>query len=300
VATELPVPLIFNPIAGRGRAAGRAASVSALLASSGVANTALPSKTRGDIETLVKRAIADGHRRLIVAGGDGSVHEAVNGIMTTDRTVELGVISIGSGNDFAKACSIPLHWEHAAALLADRMSSGAPAINIDIGRCNQRYFANSAGIGFDARVSAVAERIRLPIGDLVYLVGLGKALLQGVATPEMRVRFGTQEFTGAATVVNFANGPWVGGLFNIAPAAHNDDGQLDLIYAGALRAARVLTLVPKIIKGTHLEDEEVHRFPVKSATVETPAPVLWHLDGEVQTAAARFDIDLQPGALRLL
>lgn len=300
MTTELPVPLIYNPAAGRGRAARRAASVSALLDTSGVANTALPSKARGDIEELVKRAIDDGHRRLIVAGGDGSVHEAVNGIMACDRTVELGVIPIGSGNDFAKACVIPLFWEHATALLADRMTSRAPAINIDIGRCNGRYFANSTGIGFDARVSAVAEKIRLPIGDLVYLLGLGKALIDGVATPEMRIVFGKEELVGAVTVVNFANGPWVGGLFNIAPGARNDDGQLDLIYAGALTKMRVLSLVPRIVKGTHMAQREVRRFSIKSATVETPTPVLSHLDGEVQDAATLFNIDLLPGALRLL
>jgi YegS/Rv2252/BmrU family lipid kinase len=300
VAEDPPVPLFCNPTAGRGRAGRRTRAISELLAASGIETSIVTSRKRGDIEAGVADAIRDGHRRVLVAGGDGSIHEAVNGIMSTGEIVELGVIPVGTGNDFAKACSIPQHWEHAAALLADRMAGRAPAIPVDVGLCNGRHFANGLGIGFDARVTAIAESIRLPMGDLVYLVALLRALVEGIVTPTLRIRFGDIEIEGAVTLASFSNGPWAGGMFHIAPEAHNDDGLLDLIYAEPVGRARVLGLLPKLLRGTHTTEIEIHQFPIRKSVVVAEAPVIWHLDGEIQEPTANFEIELLAGALRLL
>jgi diacylglycerol kinase (ATP) len=274
--------------------------VARLLADNGVATELYESRSKGGVEQLVAEAIRAGHHRVLVAGGDGSIHEAVNGIMRTAGDTALGIIPVGTGNDFAKACSVPLHFEHATALLADRMNGNAPPLAIDVGRCNDRYFINGAGIGFDARVSAIAERLRWPIGDFVYLVALLKALRDGVSTPELSVRFGDNELTGAVTLVNFANGPWVGGMFHIAPEAENGDGLLDLIYAEPVGILRILGLLPNIMRGHHMNEVEVHHFRLRSATIESAEPVLAQLDGEILAPATRFAIELLPGALRLL
>lgn len=300
MANSEPVPLIVNPAAGRGGARRRAGIVSRLLADNGVMTDLRESREQGGVEQLTHEAIRSGHRRILVAGGDGSIHEAVNGFMRTPSDAALGIIPVGTGNDFAKACSVPTHFEHATALLADRLNGNAPPLFIDVGRCNNRYFVNGAGIGFDARVTAVAERLRWPVGDLVYLVALLKSLGDGVSTPALSVRFGNDELTGSVTLVNFANGPWEGGLFHIAPGADNGDGQLDMIYAEPVGVWRILRLLPKIMAGRHMDEVEVHHFRLRSATIEAEAPVLAQLDGEVQEPATRFAIELLPGALRLL
>lgn len=300
MTANIPVPLICNPAAGRGRARRLSGAVARLLAENGVRADEILSLGKGDIETRVGELIRLGHRQILIAGGDGSIHEAVNGILRTDPQVGLGVIPIGTGNDFAKACSIPLHFEHATALLADRMTGDATPINIDVGRCNDRFFTNGAGIGFDARVSAIAETIRLPLGDLVYLVALVRALRQGIATPDLTIAFAEETLSGPVTLANFANGPWVGGLFNIAPEARNDDGFLDLVYAEPVGAARVLALLPKILRGRHMQEVEMHSFQVRSAVIEAAEPVISQLDGENQPPASHFEIEILPGALRLL
>ena len=300
MVTKEPVPLLYNPVAGRGRAAKRIAGVSALLSENGVANTPVPSRAPGDLTELAASSIEDGHRRLIVAGGDGSIHEVINGVMQVSDVVELGVIPIGTGNDFAKASSIPLHWEHATALLADRMSSDAPAITIDLGRCNDLYFANGCGIGFDAQVADIAEGIRWRIGDLVYLAALMKLLYKGIATPDIEVRFGGHVLSGSVTLVSLCNGPWVGGSFHIAPGAYNNDGLLDIVYAEPVTRRRILGLLPKLLKGTHVDASEVKLFATRSCEVTSQEPVIWQLDGEVQKPRTDFDIEVLPGALRLL
>ena len=295
-----PVPLLYNPIAGRGRAAKRITGVSTLLAENGVPNIPLASRAPGDLSALAASSIDDGHRQIIVAGGDGSIHEVINGMMESGESVELGVIPIGTGNDFAKASSIPLHWEHATSLLADRMASDAPAITIDLGRCNDRYFANGCGIGFDAQVADIAEGIRWRIGDLVYLAALLKLLHKGIATPEMSVSFGKHDLKGSVTLVSVCNGPWVGGSFHIAPGAFNNDGLLNIVYADPVSRRRVLALLPKLLKGTHIEEPEVRTFATRSCVVTAGEPVTWQLDGEVQTPRTDFEIEVLPGALRLL
>jgi diacylglycerol kinase (ATP) len=294
------IPLFFNPTAGRGRGGRAATSISAALDGQGIAHTLVASRHPGDMEELIVTAIGEGHRKLLVAGGDGSVHEAVNGILGTDQEVEFGVIPVGTGNDFAKACSIPLHLNDAVSLLADRINSGAPSRQIDAGRFNDRYFANGAGIGFDAKVSQIASRIQLPIGDLVYLLAVFRCMWSGIATPEVSLTFGDKQFEGTLTLASFSNGPWVGGMFHMAPQAANDDALLDLVYAEAVTSWRLLGLIPKIIKGTHLNEPEVKSSTVSTCEVIAAAPVPSQLDGENQALQTHFKIEVLAGALHLL
>ena len=300
MTTSTPIPLFINPTAGRGRAGRRLAAIGRLLAESGVAVECIASSARGDIERRIAEAADAGHRRIIVAGGDGTIHEAVNGIMQSDVRIEFGVIPTGTGNDFAKACGIPLDWEQATQLLADRIASGTLARRIDIGRINDRYFANGAGIGFDAKVTRIARAYRVPIGDLVYLLAILRSMVDGIATPHMRITADQTFWDGPVTLANIANGPWIGGMFHIAPGAHNDDGSFDLLIAAPVSRARILSLLPKLISGTHLGEKEIVHKPVTRLVVECSEPIASHLDGEVQPLQERFEIELLAGALDLL
>jgi diacylglycerol kinase (ATP) len=126
------IPLFINPAAGRGRAGRKLGAIRTLFDAQGIAHSVIQSNAPGDLEQRVYDAACAGTTKLIVAGGDGSIHEAVNGIMRSRKTVALGVIPIGTGNDFAKASGIPLHWEDAVMLLAGRLLAGAttrPAIS---------------------------------------------------------------------------------------------------------------------------------------------------------------------------
>ncbi|MFQ5983264.1 MAG: diacylglycerol/lipid kinase family protein, partial [Woeseiaceae bacterium] len=170
----------------------------------------------------------------------------------------------------------------------------------DAGRMNDRYFANGAGIGFDAKVTRIAREIRLPIGDVVYLVAVFKGMIGGVTTPPVTMQYSDRTYEGPVTLVNVSNGAWIGGMFHIAPMARNDDGRLDLVFAEPVSRLRIMALLPKLMQGTHIDEPEVRHSPVSRCRVNAAAPVPSHLDGEVQPLQTHFEIELLQGALRLL
>ena len=298
--TDSPVQLYVNPTAGRGRAGKRLPRIETLLEAAGVAFETHISDDVGHLEQQVRAGVDGGADRIVVAGGDGSIHEAVNGIMAAAGTARLGVIPTGTGNDFAKASNIPLDWEHATRLLGGRIAAGATWRRIDVGRMNERYFANGVGIGFDARVTRVARSYRWPIGDLVYLLALFRCIVAGVVTPAMTISSEELTRSGPTTLVSVSNGAWVGGMFWIAPMADNTDGKLDLLVADPVSRLRTIGLLPKILAGKHIGEKEVSHVAVRRVRVEATEPVLSHLDGEVMPLLTRFDIELLPGALDLL
>ncbi|MBT8081843.1 MAG: diacylglycerol kinase family lipid kinase [Gammaproteobacteria bacterium] len=294
------VQLFLNPTAGRGRAGTRKARIYELLTASGAPVEVMESRDVGDLESQVLAAATAGAQTIVVAGGDGSVHEAANGIMRAGGEAALGVVPSGTGNDFAKASDIPLDWERATRQLATRIRAQEQSRIVDIGRMNGRYFANGAGIGFDARVTQIARSYRVPIGDLVYLLAIFRGMLEGIATPHMRLTSDAGTRDGPVTLANIANGPWVGGMFHIAPMADNTDGAFDLVIAAPVSRLRILSLIPKLLSGKHVGEKEVSCERVTRVVVESDEAIPSHLDGEVQPFQRRFDIDLLPGALRLL
>ena len=297
---DQPVNLFLNPTAGRGRAGRRARRISELLARGSEHFEMRSSTAVGDLEEQVFRSVEQGTQRIVVAGGDGSVHEAVNGIMRAGGTAALGVVPTGTGNDFAKAAGIPLDWQHAATLLAERIAANERPRLIDLGRMNGRYFANGAGVGLDAKVTRIARSYRLPIGDLVYLFAIFRTMLDGIASPHMRITTASGAREGPITLANVANGDWIGGMFNIAPDARHDDGTFDLVIVDPVSWTRVLRLLPKLMAGTHIGEEEISHERVTEVLIEADEPVECHLDGELLPPLQRFEISLLPGALQVL
>lgn len=298
--TTRSIALIVNPAAGRGRAGRRLPRIRELIEASGIETMLYESRGVGDLEAQVQELVRDGTRHLIVAGGDGSVHEAVNGIMAGGGSAALGVVPTGTGNDFAKAAQIPLDWEAAAILLARRIADDASPRPIDVGRMNERYFANGAGIGLDAKVTQIARSYNWPIGDLVYLIAIFRAMVDGIATPEIEIRADEFEWNGPLTLASVSNGPWIGGMFHIAPMAINDDGLLELMIAGPVTRRRIMRLLPLLMRGTHMAEREITHASVRRLQVRASAPVPSHLDGEIQPMQTAFEIEVLPGALVLL
>ena len=294
------IHLFLNPTAGRGRAGRRQPRILELLQKSGVQLDYHASRSVGDLEAQVMRHVDAGATRIVVAGGDGSVHEAVNGIMRSAKNAALGVIPTGTGNDFAKACNIPLNWEHATQLLGDRISARAAPRKIDVGRFNDRFYANGAGIGFDAKVNRIAQSIRLPIGDLVYLLAIFRTLIGGVASPRFRITAEDYTWDGPLTLAAICNGPWVGGMFHIAPMADNADNLMDLLIVKPVTRRRILMLLPKLMSGEHMQEDEILHQPVTNLSIKAEQPIPSHLDGELQPLQTDFRVSVLPSALDLL
>ena len=294
------VSLFLNPVAGRGRARKRLPEIEHAFRAAGIDVDLHLSRAVGDLETRVTEQVRAGIINIVVAGGDGSVHEAVNGIMNAGATARLGIVPVGTGNDFAKACAIPLDWELAVDALVARLENTQPLRVIDVGRMNGRYFANGVGIGFDAKVTQLARSYRWPIGDMVYLLAIFRCMLDGIATPELKIVAGDLSWKGPATLAAITNGPWVGGMFHIAPMAANDDGFLDLLIADPVSRLRICALLPKLMRGEHVDQAEITHATVTSLSLDASAPVPSHLDGEVQALTTRFEIELLPKALEII
>ena len=294
------IHLFLNPTAGRGRAGRRQPRILELLEQGGIDVEYHASQSLGNLESQVLQHVNRGAKRIVVAGGDGSVHEAVNGIMSSVNNAALGVIPTGTGNDFAKACDIPLNWEHATKLLADRLTAAETPRKIDVGQFNDRYFANSAGVGFDAKVTRVARSIRLPLGDLVYLLAIFRTLLDSIATPKLRITSSDYSWEGPLTLAAICNGPWVGGMFHIAPMARNSDGNMELLIVKPVTRRRIMSLLPKLMDGEHMQETEIIHRPITALRIKAEQPIPSHLDGEVQPLQTDFELAVLPDALDLL
>jgi diacylglycerol kinase (ATP) len=294
------VSLFINPTAGRGRAGRRMDRICEIFDLAGVTFDLYQSKAVGDLESQVGSLVSAGARRIVVAGGDGTVHEAVNGIMRAGGDAQLGLIPTGTGNDFAKACWIPLDWELSAHQLADRLLTNSGGRRVDVGRMNDRFFANGAGIGFDAKVTRLARAYRWPIGDLVYLFSIFRCMVDGIETPQVTISASDVDWSGPATLVNVSNGAWIGGMFHIVPQALNNDGQLEMIIVDPVTRLRITSLIPKLVRGTHMQESEITHASVRDLTIEASEIMPSHLDGEVGEPGTKFDIDILTDALELL
>lgn len=298
--TDTCLPLFLNPAAGRGRGRKNASAIQNLLTQQGVQTTLIQSNAIGEMEEQILAHASSRSTPILVAGGDGSVNEAINGILRARSDIPFGLIPIGTGNDFAKSCQIPMKWDTAAMQLAKRINTAVAPKRIDAGRVNKKFFANAVGIGFDAKINRIASEYRWPIGDLVYLVAVFRGIWDGVITAPVKMTDGSNIYSGPMTLVSVSNGPWVGGMFYIAPEAKTDDGKLDLIFAAPMTRLRVLKLLPKIIQGTHVADPDITCKKIESLELIAERPLPCHVDGEIQPLQTEFRIEIHRNALSVI
>ncbi|MGH7733006.1 MAG: diacylglycerol/lipid kinase family protein, partial [Gemmatimonadales bacterium] len=226
-----------------------------------------------------------GIERLLVLGGDGTVHEAANGILGS-RAPELpliGVIPCGTGNDFAKLAGT-MHCGPDEAIR--RLANGTLA-RFDVGEAWGEFFVNSAGIGLDADVAHALGTVKRLRGTAAYAVALLRAL-RTFRPRRLDVTVGDETWSDRWTAVVLGNGPVEGGSFRLTPHARPDDGELDLCAVTELPMARLLALIPTLFWGGHGRYREVRLRRVTTVTVRSPdEPLRLHLDGELRSTGAQ-------------
>ena len=267
--------LVVNPIAGNGLAQRTHERVRALLESRGIEYRSFVTQAPGDAEALCRNLARDGAEAVAVLGGDGTLNEVVNGLALSDVTCLL--VPCGTGNDFAKAMRLPK--EPLAALEAQL--SAAPG-RIDLGRMNDRVFANVSGIGFDVEVLRQTVRFkRLGRGILPYLCGVIAALFR-FSPLRARVAFdGGPETDMRLTILSIGNGQYIGGGMKAVPDAVIDDGLLDAIAVEGIDSRlKIATLLPRFISGTHARLPLAHATRCKALTIHCPGMTV-NLDGEL-------------------
>jgi YegS/Rv2252/BmrU family lipid kinase len=288
--------VILNPVAGRGRARREWPRLAERLRAAGIAFDLAHTDAPGAGLGLAERAARE-YDAVIAAGGDGTVHEVVNGLLRAGGGAALGVLPLGSGDDFAKM--LP------PGDPVERIVSGAPKA-LDAGRIRaggaERYFANGMDIGFGAHASRNVRRVpRFMTGLGAYLGALALTL---VRYPKLEVRLqldGGEVVTQSTAMTAVMNGRAFGGSFHVCPDACADDGELDLLIADGVGRLEILRLVPRIMRGAHRGHPRLRLARARSVLIESEAPLLVEADGEIVFEdARRLEIAVLPGALRVL
>lgn len=288
--------LIYNPLAGRGRAPAAIAQVTAALAASGAEFETIVTQAPGHA-TDIAAASAPG-TTLVAVGGDGTVHEVVAGMWRAglaERT--LGVIPVGSGDDFAHANGIDRRDIGSAVT---RVLKGTE-VKVDLPVVNGTPYVNSLGVGFDAEVGARFARAPRFLKGLAGYLYATFASLSRLDTCNVEVEAdGRVVYDGTALLVATQNGPRTGGSFLFAPDAVVDDGWLDVVIAGDFNVGSTMALLPRVMKGTHIGHPKVTLLRCQELRQRWERPRHAHMEGEPLPLGTEFHVKLMPAALNVL
>jgi diacylglycerol kinase (ATP) len=282
--------LLYNPSSAGGRWAGR---LERLAREHGL--EVCPSRSAEELTEQALLAAERGHERLLVAGGDGTVHHAIRGLAGTDCA--LAILPTGTGNDLARALGL----ERDLARAVSRALSGRPR-RIDLGRIDGRPYAGVAGLGLDGEVNRfLARRASGPRRAWLYAYATLRTLLS-FEPPGVRLEAHGQRYEGPVLLVALANSPLFGGGMRIAPRARMDDGWLDLVIIEPISLARLVVLFPRVYRGTHVDHPAVHSRRVRRATLSCSSDLTLYADGEpvIPVRSSETTIEIWPGALRVI
>jgi diacylglycerol kinase (ATP) len=289
--------LIVNPRAGRGSVGATLAELRAALDAHGLDHDVMETRAAGDATAAARQALEEGCRYLVAVGGDGTVHEVVNGMIADDEPVSpraiLGVVGAGSGCDFMRTFGLNVPVKRLVRHLATETIHP-----IDVGKVTyldadgnpaQRYFANIAEVGYGAECVRKAERYPRFLGRFRYLFAAYGAI-RANDRPESVVTLAHTEQTVDLVNLVAANGQFFGGGMKIAPRALPDDGKLNVqLFTG--ERSQVFTQTQKIYRGEHLPHPNIKEYqsPTVVCTPATPMPV--EADGEyLGTTPATFSL----------
>ncbi|MFH8801662.1 diacylglycerol kinase [Streptomyces sp. NPDC017936] len=271
------ITLFVNPTAGRGRGARAALPAASALRAAGCSVRTVHGRSAEEALARARAAVAEGTDALVAVGGDGLVHLALQAVAGT-RT-PLGVVPVGTGNDFARALGLPLGDPAAAGrLVADALRAGRIR-DVDLGQAGDRWFGTVLASGFDSRVNDRGDRMRWPAGRARYDLAM---LAELTALRPLPYRITLDD--GAvreveATLVAVGNGPSYGGGMRMCPGADLTDGLLDVTVVGACGRGTLLRVFPRVYRGTHVDRPEITVHRAVSVRLAA-ADVTGYADGE--------------------
>jgi YegS/Rv2252/BmrU family lipid kinase len=297
---------IVNPIAGSGRAHRLLPRIEAWLAEQGIEARILETREAGHAERLAAAASDLGHDRVIAVGGDGTIQEVLNGLLSSGVATDggppaMGLIPSGRGNDLARSVNLPI--DPMACL---PIALGDTTRPFDVGRAegadgSQRHFGAAGGVGFDAAVAytmAVRRRFWMR-GEAGYFLGTLNELRRYRNSELVVTLIGDDEdrvVSQRFLFVAFANGPYYGGGMQICPDARTDDGWLDVCLVGDLSRVAALRELPGIYQAKHLRNPMVQIVRARRLRIEGDGATRVHLDGE-PFGNVPVEVTLLPGAV---
>lgn len=299
------IKLIFNPHAHRGRAWEIAASLQSLIERSGGASWSATEYPTHATE-LAEQAAHEGYDIVAALGGDGTVHEVVNGLMRlpAERRPKLGSVPIGSGNDFSSNAGVSKEAEVAM----QRLFTGEPR-RFDIGKLTDNtghteYWDNTLGIGFDATVTIRTLQSTRLQGFAMYLWAVILTILRNHEAPLMSIKTDGEAFEQEALMLTVCNGPREGGGFFVAPSAKPDDGIFDYVIIKHVSRLMMFRLIPEVMNGTHGRFSQVRMGQFRELDLKLAKPMTIHADGEViagfTSSVTELKVEILPKALEVI
>lgn len=299
------IKIILNPMADMGNAWRIARDLRSITEEHGGiewSGTVYP----GHAIELARQAGEQGYDLVIAMGGDGTVHEVMNGLMQIppERRPVLGIVPAGSGNDFGHGISAAA--SPAEALL--RAIHGEPS-SVDLGLMTaedgrKEYFDNTLGIGFGAIVTIRSHRLPLLRGFLMYLTAVLQTILLDHNPIHMHIEVDGKRLEEDIIYLVLCNGPREGGGFLIAPDARIDDGLLHYAMITNVSRLKMLRIVPEVMKGTHGRFKEVTLAACQTFTLTADRPLYIHADGEIfsgpGTDIRKVSFEIVPNALKVV
>jgi YegS/Rv2252/BmrU family lipid kinase len=299
------IKIVLNPMADMGnawRAARDLRSITEQHEGIDWSGTVYP----GHAIDLAKQAGEQGYDMVIAMGGDGTVHEVMNGLMRVpeEKRPVLGIVPVGSGNDFGHCIGISTNPAEAL----NRAINGEPA-TVDLGLMtdghNRReYFDNTLGLGFGAMVTIRSHQMPLLRGFIMYLTAVIQTILLDHNPMRMQIEVDGQKVEESVIYLILCNGPREGGGFLVAPDAKIDDGLLDYAMITNVSRLKMLRIVPEVMNGTHGRFKEVTLGKCKKFTLTSDRPLYIHADGEIfsgpGTDVRQVSFEILPNALKIV
>jgi len=268
--------LIYNPTSGREEIKRRLPDILQKLDRGGIEASCHATESEGDATLAAAEAVDRGFDMVIAAGGDGTLYEVINGMANKPNRPPLGILPLGTTNDFARALGIPKHWEYACDLITQQYTQ-----TIDLGRANQRYFINIAGGGSLTELTyEVPSKLKTMIGQLAYYM---KGLEKMTRLRPTMLRLEAEEIGEIHEEIMLfliCNSNSVGGFEKLAPSASLSDGLFDVIVLRKCNLAEFIRIASLALRGEHLNDPHLLHFQTNQLKVTTPDYVQLNLDGE--------------------
>ncbi|HBT20885.1 MAG TPA: diacylglycerol kinase [Peptococcaceae bacterium] len=266
--------LIYNPSSGKISAASRLHDIIKHLLEVGFEILPYPTTGPGDAQKKAAQAAKE-FKNIIAVGGDGTLHEIVNGLGENMERINLGIIPAGTSNDFARALDIPTDIEGAVKVIGRKKIK-----KVDVGMLNDRYFINVAGGGNLTNISyEVPRKLKTYLGQLAYYA---KSLEELPKLRPFKVHIKTPELTIYEDIMLFltANSRTAGGFELLAPKASFSDGLLDLIVVKKLTIAEFISLAAICLSGEHINHPKVIYIQTSKVEVTSSEKVSLNTDGE--------------------
>jgi YegS/Rv2252/BmrU family lipid kinase len=302
-------------MAGHGAALKMFPQVETELRAAGMEFDVAPTRAALHAVQLAFDAPKQGYERIIAVGGDGIVHEVVNGLLRASdegETIALGIVPLGTGNDFIKSLPPALN----PGQTRDDWKTGIPRITstktvlVDVGKItadvptpgvpHPQYFTNGTDVGFGALVAKAIRGIPMT-GMAAYLLAVMQVLVD-YGLPRVKLTIDDDEVIELNTTLTaVTNGRCFGSSFWLTPMAEITDGELNVIIAKELSRVGILQIIPQLMKGTHLNHPAVSFRKARKVVIESPAAMIMEADGEMPFGQAkRMQVEIIPKRLRVM